>query len=98
MLKLTVTTMSPRTYTLDNLDIGGGLHATAVQVTDGPIVLVDVRMSQRSPTQRSRLDLHKSMFIDPLPGQRDAAAVQELAQVVLRQLSDLPGREPPHRH
>lgn len=90
--------MSIRTYTLNNLDIGGGLHATAVQVTDGPIVLVDVRLSQRSPTQRSRLDLHKRMFIDPLPGQRNAAAVQELAQVVLRQLGEAPDGEGPKPH
>lgn len=68
-----------------DVDIGGGLHATAVQMSDGPIVLVDLRTRSAAGLRRSRLDLHKHMFIDPLPGQRDAAAVRQLAQQVMDQ-------------
>jgi len=69
-----------------DVDIGGGLNATAVQLSDGPIVLVDLRAGRVAAVQRSRLDLHKHMFIDPLPGQRDTDAVRRLALQAMDQL------------
>jgi hypothetical protein len=76
--------MSSKTYQIDrNLDIGGGLKATAVRVSDGPIVLVDTVDKQEGRLRLSRLDLHKRMFIDPLPGQRDASGVSALVSWVV---------------
>jgi hypothetical protein len=80
-------TEGPERLSVD-VDIGGGLRATSVQVTTdgGPIVLVQVRRGSPAVLERSRLDLHKHMFIDPLPGQRDKAAVQRLSLMVMDQL------------
>ncbi len=71
--------MTAKTYELkERLDIGGGLLAKAVRVGEGPIVLVDTVDAQQGQQRLSRLDLHKRMFIDPLPGQRDAHGVSAL--------------------
>lgn len=76
--------MSMKTYELEhNLDIGGGLQATSVRVNDGPIVLVDTIDAQAGRQHLSRLDLHKRMFIDPLPGQRDMLGVAALVTWVV---------------
>lgn len=76
--------MSMQTYELEqNLDIGGGLKATSVRVNDGPIVLVDTIDAQEGRQHLSRLDLHKRMFIDPLPGQRDMQGVSALVNWVV---------------
>ena len=57
-------------FSLDPVDIGSGLVATDVWMTSSPIVLVETRATNGSEL-KSRLDLQKRMFIDPLPGERD---------------------------
>jgi len=65
----------------NEVDLGRGWKATKLWVTDdGPIVLVQA--TSISGEVKSRLDTHKSMFIDPLPISANAAGIQNLVNVV----------------
>jgi hypothetical protein len=64
------------------IDLGTGWKATDVWVTGGPIFLVQAT-SESGQVQKSRLDTHKSMFIDPLPITADEKRIQDLVDVVI---------------
>lgn len=69
-------------FSLDPVDIGSGLVATDVWMTSSPIVLVETRATNGSEL-KSRLDLQKRMFIDPLPGERDRDGLLDLVLAVI---------------
>lgn len=66
---------------LKPVDLGQGWEATSAWVTGGPIVLIQAN-SPTGQTVKSRLDVQKSIFIDPLPIKAKKADIQHLAQVV----------------
>lgn len=57
-----------------------GFKATKVWVTDGPIALVQTTSNKGEV--KSRLDLHKLMFIDPLPFQVREDGIRQIAKAV----------------
>jgi hypothetical protein len=66
---------------LGSIDLGGGVTAVSVWLTDGPIVLISTR-NQNGAERNSRLDLQKGMFIDPLPGDPTADGVTRVVRGV----------------
>ena len=69
---------------LDSIDLGDGVLATEAWLSESPFVLVQT--STRAGQLKSRLDLQKRMFIDPLPGERTEAGLTELVTSVQDQL------------
>ena len=70
---------------LGSIDLGDGVLATEAWLSDSPFVLVQTRTGDRQ--LKSRLDLQKRMFIDPLPGTRTEAGLTELVVSVQEQLA-----------
>ena len=68
---------------IEPVDIGGGLLATGAWVSRSPIVLIETKRRADGSQQKSRLDLQKSMFIDPLPGERTNDGMRALVQSVV---------------
>lgn len=67
---------------LRSIDIGGGLVATDAWFSEGgPIVLIGTR-NPGQVERKSRLDLQKAMFIDPLPGARSVEGVRQVVEAV----------------
>lgn len=73
----------PQTQNLElgSIDIGSGVFATRVWLSDGPIVLIATR-SKTGEVKNSRFDLQKAMFIDPLPGERMESGVRAVVKAV----------------
>jgi hypothetical protein len=69
------------TITIEPVDLGQGWEATRTWRTGGPIVLIQAN-SPTGQIVKSRLDMQKSMFIDPLPIKAKKADIQHLVQVV----------------
>ena len=69
------------TITIEPVDLGQGWEATRVWITGGPIVLIQAN-SPTGEIVKSRLDMEKSMFIDPLPIKAKKTDIQHLVQVV----------------
>lgn len=68
------------TIQLGRIDIGGGVVATQAWLASGPIVLIATTVNGQQ--QKSRLDVQKAMFIDPLPGTRSANGVNDVVKAV----------------
>lgn len=78
--------MSAHKLHLEGVDIGGGVIATDAWVSGSPIVLIETMMKgnpDRKSRIKSRLDLQKQMFIDPLPGDRTATGIGALVKAVV---------------
>jgi uncharacterized membrane protein YcaP (DUF421 family) len=69
------------TITIEPVALGQGWEATRAWITGGPIVLIQAN-SPTGQIVKSRLDMQKLMFIDPLPIKAKKANVQHLVQVV----------------
>jgi hypothetical protein len=69
------------TITIEPVNLGQGWEATRAWITGGPIVLIQAN-SPTGQIVKSRLDMQKSMFIDPLPIKAKKADIQHLVQVV----------------
>lgn len=63
------------------VDVGSGVIATDFWLTDSAIVLIEAK-AKGNPV-KSRLDLQKRMFIDPIPGARDYDGVLSLVRAVV---------------
>lgn len=74
--------MNYREFEIEPVDIGGGFVATNVWVSVGPIVLIHSINQQNGAEVNSRLDLHKRVFIDPLPGERNLGGISHLVSSV----------------
>jgi len=72
------------TVKLNEIDIGSGVFATSAWLLDGPIALISTKTDQGSETLKSRLDLQKGMFIDPLPGERSTEGVHEVIEFLVQ--------------
>jgi hypothetical protein len=69
---------------LNSIDIGSGVVAEQAWILEGPIVLIGTTVAGASGHHlKSRFDVQKGMFIDPLPGVRLQSGLTELASVVM---------------
>lgn len=75
--------MAYREFRLEPVDIGGGFMATNVWISTGPIVLVGTINRLEGLEVKSRLDLQKRVFIDPLPGERSEHGILDLVSSVV---------------
>jgi hypothetical protein len=66
---------------IEPVDLGQGWEATRVWITGGPIVLIQAN-SPTGQIVKSRLDMQKSMFIDPWPIKAKEEDIQHLVEVV----------------
>lgn len=74
---------------LGSVPIGGGMVATHAWITEGPIVLI-LATSEGGKEEKSRLDMQKAMFIDPLPGKPTPEGVRVLvARVAKERIAEL---------
>lgn len=90
--------MAYRQYTLTPLDIGGDLVATDVWISASPIVLVSTHERWNKTTEtKSRLDLQKQIFMDPLPGEPSREGIRDLVHSVLDAASNGGRRSPETR-
>jgi hypothetical protein len=71
----------PLELSLPRVELGKNFFATKVWVGDGPIVLVST-LNSGGVERSSRLDMQKSMFIDPLPHSPSAETVSRLIAAV----------------
>lgn len=74
--------MSAHKMHLEPVDLGSGLVATDAWIAEGPIVLIETTTNDGVHV-KSRLDLQKVMFIDPLPGERSASSIHTLVNAVV---------------
>lgn len=66
---------------IEPVELGQGWEATRAWTTGGPIVLIQAN-SPTGQIVKSRLDMQKSMFIDPLPIEAKKADIQHLVEAV----------------
>jgi hypothetical protein len=65
----------------NRVQLGDKFFATHVWVGEGPIVLVTA-VNGTGETYRSRLDMHKNIFIDPLPYEVSDSNVGALVKAI----------------
>lgn len=58
--------MAAKKIEIKPINLGLGWEATDAWVTGGPVILIQAT-SSTGTTVKSRFDMQKSMFIDPLP-------------------------------
>ncbi|MBK6854882.1 MAG: hypothetical protein IPG93_25740 [Burkholderiales bacterium] len=78
-----MTAMDVLTLDLNSIDIGSGVVAEQAWILEGPIVLIGTVAGASGHHLKSRFDVQKGMFIDPLPGVRLQSGLTELASVVM---------------
>ncbi|MEY4427723.1 MAG: hypothetical protein RLZZ182_412 [Pseudomonadota bacterium] len=78
--------MTTREFSFWPVSIGGGMSVSRAWVQDqSPIALVQV-VSKTGVESKSRLDLQKAMFIDPLPSKPRQHNIRGLVHIVVTQL------------
>jgi hypothetical protein len=81
--------MAVQILAIKPITLGPGWKATRAWLTGGPVVLIQAK-SRTGQIVKSRFDMQKSMFIDPLPMKMEEANIQHLVEA-LNAATDAPG-------
>ena len=73
--------MATQKIVIEPINLGLGWEATSAWVTGGPVVLIQAT-SSTGETVKSRFDMQKSMFIDPLPVKTKKTDIQHLVEAL----------------
>jgi hypothetical protein len=74
--------MSTEHIEFEPVTLSPGWEASDAWVPGGPIVLIHAQSAQ-GDAARSRFDVHKAMFIDPMPFEVTPEGTRELAGTVI---------------
>ncbi len=73
--------MATQRIVIGPVELGLGWEATRAWVTGGPVVLIQAN-SPTGQIVKSRFDMQKSMFIDPMPVEAKKADIEHLVEAL----------------